>query len=100
MNAARERDGKTALTDIHYVKLVSIGSANPNNPLSDQSREAQAALLNQCLNDYPKGVIIGKDITIGRYMIGEHELTMEKITYHVGFTRKPPWEDEKKEEML
>lgn len=100
MNAARERDGKTALTDIHYVKLVSIGSVNPNNPLSDQSREAQAALLNQCLNDYPKGVIIGKDITIGRYMIGEHELTMEKITYHVGFTRKPPWEDKKKEEML
>lgn len=100
MNRARERDGKTALTDIQYVKLVSIGSVNPNNPLSDQSREAQAALLNQCLNDYPKGVIIGKDITIGRYMIGEHELTMEKITYHVGFTRKPLWEEEKKEEML
>lgn len=100
MNTARERDGKTALTDIHYVKLVSIGSVNPNNPLSDQSREAQLALLNQCLNDYPKGIIIGKDVTIGRYMIGEHELTMEKITYHVGFTRKPPWEEEKKEETL
>lgn len=85
---------KTAMTDIHYVKLVSIGSVNPNNPLSEQSREEQAALLNRCLNDYPKGIIIGKDITIGRYLIGEHELTMEKITYHVGFTRKPAWEEE------
>lgn len=91
------REEKTALTDIRYVKLVPIGSVNPNNPLSDQSREAQTELLNKCLNDYPKGVIIGKDITIGRYLIGEHELTMEKITYHVGFTRKPAWEEEEKE---
>ncbi len=87
---------KPALTDIHYVKLVTIGSVNPNNPLSEQSREQQVELLNRCLNDYPKGVILGKDITIGRYMIGEHELSMEKITYHVGFARKPSWEDEKK----
>lgn len=89
------REEKTDLTDIHYIKLVPMGSINPNNPLSDQSREAQAALLNKCLNDYPRGVIIGKDISIGRYLIGEHELTMEKITYHVGFVRKPAWEEEK-----
>ena len=88
------RDEKTALTDIHYIKRVPIGSVNPNNPLSDQSREAQVALLNRCLNDYPKGIIVGKDITIGRYLLGEHELTMEKVTYHVGFTRKPAWEEE------
>ncbi len=85
---------KTELTDIHYVKLVPVGSVNPNNPLSEQSREQQTALLNRCLNDYPKGVILGKDVTIGRYMIGEHELTMEKVTYHIGFVRKPAWEDE------
>lgn len=85
---------KPALTDIRYVKLVPIGSVNPNNPLSDQSKEAQAALLNRCLNDYPKGIIVGKDISVGRYLLGEHELTMEKITYHVGFERKPSWEEE------
>lgn len=86
---------KTAMTDIRYIKLVTVGSINPNNPLSEQSKEEQAELLNRCLNDYPKGIIIGKDIAIGRYMVGEHELTMEKITYHVGFTRKPPWENER-----
>ena len=84
---------KAALTDIHYIKLVPVGSVIPNNPLSDQSRAEQVNLLNRCLNDYPKGVIIGKDITVGRYMLGEHELTMERITYHVGFVRKPSWED-------
>ncbi len=88
-----KQDEKTALTDMHYVKMVPVGSVNPNNPLSDQSRAAQIAVLNRCLNDYPKGTIIGKDVTIGRYLVGEHELTMEKVTYHVGFTRKPSWEE-------
>lgn len=88
-----KKEEKPALTDIHYIKLVPIGSVNPNNPLSEQAKQEQAALLNRCLSDYPKGIIIGKDITVGRYMIGEHELTMEKITYHVGFPRKPSWED-------
>lgn len=87
------REEKPLLGDVRYVKLVSVGSVNPNHPLSDQSREEQIKLLNRCLNDYPRGMIIGKDITIGRYMIGEHELTMEKITYHVGFPRKPAWEE-------
>lgn len=85
---------KLALQDIGYVKLVTIGSVNPNSPLSEQSKAEQAALLNRCLNGYPAGVIIGKDTAVGRYMIGEHELIMEKITYHVGFPRKPLWEDE------
>lgn len=78
---------------MRYIKLVSIGSVNPNNPLSEQAKEEQMALLNRCLNDYPRGTIIGKDITVGRYMVGEHELTMEKITYHVGFLRKPLWDE-------
>lgn len=92
-------DKKTDLGQIRYVKLVSVGSVNPNHPLSEQSKAAQADLLNKCLNDYPKGIIIGKDITVGRYMAGEHELTMEKITYHVGFTRKPLWENGGEEQL-
>lgn len=89
-----KREEKAALTDMRYIKLVSIGSVNPNNPLSEQAKEEQMALLNRCLNGYPRGTIIGKDITVGRYMVGEHELTMEKITYHVGFLRKPLWDEQ------
>lgn len=33
------RDEKMTLTDVKYIKLVPVGSVNPNNPLSDQSRE-------------------------------------------------------------
>ncbi len=87
---------KATLSEIRYVKLIPIGSINPGNPLSEKEREQQVALLNRCLNDYPKGMIIGKDISVGRYMVGEHELTMEKVTYHVGFERKPVWEEPQK----
>ena len=45
---------KTTLTNTHYIKLVAMDSVNPNKPLFDRSREAQVALLNRCLNDYPK----------------------------------------------
>lgn len=89
-----KEEQKLDLSQIRYIKLVPLGSVNPNNPISDQSREEQLKLLNRCLSDFPKGIVIGKDITIGRYMIGEHELTMEKVTYHVGFPRRPSWEEE------
>lgn len=89
-----DRSEKKSLADVGYVKLVSVGSVNPNNPLSEQSRAEQEALLNRCLHDYPRGIIIGKDTTIGRYLIGGHELIMEKVTYHVGFERKPTWLEE------
>lgn len=92
-----KKEEKATLSDIRYIKLVPIGSVNPNQLLSEEAKEAQAVLLNRCLNDYPKGIILGKDVTIGRYLLGEHELTMEKITYHVGFPRKPAWEDEGEE---
>lgn len=85
---------KTALSEIHYVKLIHVGSVNPNHLLSDEAREEQAALLNRALNSYPKGILLGRDVTIGRYMIGDHELTMERVTYHVGFPRRPPWDTE------
>lgn len=86
------KEQRKSLENIHYIKLVPIGSVNPNVPLSEQSQQEQVDLLNRCLNDYPKGVIIGKDIQIGIYRIGQHELTMEKSTYHIGFERKPMWE--------
>ncbi len=86
------QDKKISFENIRYVKLVTIGSVNPNAPFSEQSQKDQVDLLNRCLNDYPKGIIIGKDVQIGIYKIGQHELTMEKSTYHIGFERKPSWD--------
>lgn len=86
-----DKNEKTTLAEIRFVKDVSVGSVNPNNPISDEGREAQVELLNKCLSEYPRGVILGTDVTIGRYMLGQHELTMQKTIYHIGFSRKPAW---------
>jgi hypothetical protein len=83
------------ISEIKFIKAVTVGSVNPNVVLSDDARQSQVELVNRCLNDYPKGIIIGKDIAIGRYTIGEHELVMQKTSYHIGFARKPAWLDDK-----
>jgi hypothetical protein len=71
------------------VKIVTIGGLDPNNPLSDEKQVNQVEQLNKLLAGYPKGTIIGKDTAIGRFMIGEHELCMQRTSYHVAFPRKP-----------
>jgi hypothetical protein len=91
MNEHKQHD----FSEIKFIKAVTVGSVNPNVVLSDDACKSQVELVNRCLNDYPKGIIIGKDIAIGRYTIGEHELVMQKTSYHIGFVRKPAWLDEK-----
>ncbi|KQS47887.1 MULTISPECIES: hypothetical protein [Flavobacterium] len=86
---------KTTIAEIRYIKKVTIGTVNPSAPFTDDMREDQLALLNKCLSQHPKGIIIGKDISIGSFKLGEHELNMQSTTYHVGFARKPYWLDEK-----
>ena len=87
-------NGHTDLSDVTYVKRINIGSINPNSPLNEDQQEMQMRQLNKCLSEPPKGRIIGKDITVGVYQMGEHQLIMQRITYHVGFKRKPVWIDE------
>lgn len=87
----RENEGTLSLADIRFVKDVVVGSVNPAVPFSDSEREAQVALLNRCLSEHPRGVIIGSDIQVGRYLAGQHELTVQRTVYHVGFARRPVW---------
>lgn len=84
------------MNDVKYIERVSIGSVDPNTILSDEKRDEQLTHLNRCLQEFPRGKIIGKDVTIGTFKIGDHQLVTEKTTYHIGFTRRPIWLDDKK----
>jgi len=88
------REQKPQISDARYVKIVTIGGIDPNNPFSEEKQAAQTEELNKMLSGYPKGTIIGKDTAIGRYMLGEHELSMQRTSYHVAFPRKPEWVDD------
>lgn len=78
-------------TDITYVHRVVVGNDNPEQQADEEKIRNQLSLLNRCLNDYPKGKIIGQEKNFYILNIGEHQVVMQYIVYHVGFRRKPAW---------
>ena len=56
----------------------------------EEIREAQA-LLNRCLSDSPKGTIIGVEKSFAMLNLGEHQVVLQWLCYHIGFARKPFW---------
>ena len=80
-----------SLTDIRYVHRVVVGNDNPETQPDEEKYKRQLKYLNKCLNDYPKGKIIGQEKNFFLLNIGEHQVVMQYIVYHVGFERKPQW---------
>jgi hypothetical protein len=81
------------LSDVAFVKTISIGNIDGNNPNSDKENEEQVSLLNRMLTNMPKGKIIGKDVRLAVKQVGDEQVTLIKTIYHVGFNRKPVWID-------
>lgn len=81
------------LTDVTFVKRVCVGTSNPGNIISEDDIQKAMDLLNRCLNEPPKGRIIGVEKSFKILNIGEHQAVLQWISYHIGFTRKPAWLD-------
>lgn len=79
------------LTDVHYVKRITIGTSDPAKMLSEKEVEAAIELLNKCLTGPPKGTIIGIEKSFKVLNIGEHQAVLQWLVYHIGFARKPVW---------
>jgi len=79
------------LTDVGYVKRIVVGSTDPEKLSSTEAVEGEAALLNRCLSDTPRGRIVGIEKNFSLLNIGEHQVVLQALVYHVGFTRKPYW---------
>jgi len=82
------------LSDIHYVKRITIGTSNPNQIISDEEIQSAMDMLNRCLAGPPAGTIVGIEKSFKILNIGEHQAVLQWIVYHVGFARKPVWLDE------
>ena len=81
----------TSNMDITYVHRVIVGNDNPEEQNDEEKYKNQLALLNRCLSESPKGKIIGQEKNFYILNIGEHQVVMQYIMYHVGFRRKPQW---------
>ncbi|HKE96229.1 MAG TPA: hypothetical protein VKB34_18110 [Povalibacter sp.] len=79
------------LTEVRYVKRIVVGSDNPAQPRTREEVEAAAALLNRCLNEAPRGSIIAVEKSFTVLQVGEHQVVLQWLCYHVGFARRPMW---------
>ncbi|WP_150047312.1 MULTISPECIES: hypothetical protein [Methylomonas] len=79
------------LTDVSFVKRIVVGNNDPERMQSEAEIQQAAALLNRCLSEPPKGRIIGIEKTFSILNIGEHQVVLQCLIYHVGFSRKPYW---------
>ena len=80
-----------SLTDIRYVHRILVGNDNPEKHPNNDKINQQLEELNQCLNGSPKGRIIGQEKNFYILNIGEHQVVMQYMVYHIGFERKPMW---------
>lgn len=79
------------LSEIRFVKRIVVGSDKPNAMKTEEEIETAAALLNRCLSDAPRGRIIATERSFSLLNIGEHQVVLQHVAYHVGWTRKPAW---------
>ena len=79
------------LSDVCYVKRITIGSRDPESMLSEEQAAQAMDLLNRCLTDHPKGRILGTEKAFSLLNVGEHQVVLQCVIYHVGFTRRPTW---------
>lgn len=80
-----------SLSDIGYIYRVVIGNDNPEREPDEEKYKKQMELLNKCLTSTPRGKIIGQEKNFFILNIGEHQIVMQYIVYHIGFSRKPYW---------
>ena len=79
------------LNEVRYIKRITIGTENPARMCTPEEIEKATALLNRCLNDIPKGTILALEKSFAALQVGEHQVVLQWIVYHVGFPRKPAW---------
>ncbi|SEN42605.1 hypothetical protein SAMN02800694_3452 [Luteibacter sp. UNCMF331Sha3.1] len=79
------------LTDVKFVKRIVVGSDHPNQMKTDEQVNQANDLLNRCLTDSPRGTILGIEKSFTLLQVGEHQVVLQWLCYHVGFPRKPAW---------
>jgi hypothetical protein len=79
------------ISEVGYVKRVTVGNKDPEMTVDEAAIQEQNDFLNRCLSDSPKGKIIGQEKNFYLLNIGEHQVVMQYIVYHIGFMRKPMW---------
>jgi hypothetical protein len=79
------------LSDVGYVFRLAVGSRDPEKLTAESEIQSAVGLLNRCLSESPRGRIIGIEKTFNLINVGEHQVVLQSMIYHLGFVRKPLW---------
>lgn len=79
------------LSEVRYVKRIVVGTDDPSHIKTPAEIQETQALLNRCLSESPKGTIIGIEKSFAVLNLGEHQVVLQWLCYHIGFARKPAW---------
>ena len=82
------------LADVKFVKRIVVGTSDPNKLDNEDFIQKQTEVLNRCLNERPRGYIIGQEKNFKVLRLGEHQVVVQNIVYHIGFKRVPAWLNE------
>lgn len=82
------------LTNIRYVQRILVGNDDPQNMRGEEALREQLNLLNRCLTSTPRGYILSIEKNDSVHTVGEHQVVLQPVVYHVGFERKPLYLDE------
>lgn len=77
------------LPNVRFIKRIVVGNDNPQSLKTEAEVQASMDLVNKCLNELPRGHIIGIEKNFGLYTIGEHQVVLQCLVYNIGFERKP-----------
>lgn len=78
-----------ALSDYHFIARMVVGNTNPNKLLTEEESKKQMNKLNFALEH--GGNILGIEKNFYVLNLGEHQVVLQYLTYHLGFIRKPYW---------
>lgn len=78
-------------SNVKYIKRLVVGSDNPARLCTREEIEAQMEELNDCLSgaSHPRGTLLAVERSFTLVRIGDHQVVLEWMAYHVGFARKP-----------
>ena len=97
--SGRSADDLIYFSQVRFVRRVFRGTLSPL-PLSAEQEREQADFLDRCLNEEPRGRIIGREVLTGSFALlaesgdGNARKTVthtRQEILHIGFRRKPYW---------
>lgn len=75
------------LSEVKHIERIVIGNDNPENIKTQDEISNDMNKLNEMLQN-KRGVIIGIEKNFQILRIGEHQVILQYIVYHIGFKRK------------